>query len=179
MCRALLWEQRVPGSELVWQQTMTLGESSNESCWLTAEKGSPSPTSSVNPALVARSETGCPNRCLKWESQKSTSSVDHTGLWHEIGPETFSASSRILGWWGVRKPLPGLGSSWMRLWGWTSVSKGIGKHQRTLLDLILCLMLQENLTTRSNNAFARLPLFYVVSTLIKWQISWLTPSTFN
>lgn len=150
---------------------MTPDESSNRGYWLTAEKGSASSASFVNPALVAHSETGCPNRYLKWES--------HTGLWHEIGPEMFSASTRILGWWGMWKPLPELGSSWMRLWGWTLVSKGIGKYQCTLLDLILCLMLQENLTTRSNNPFAHLPSLSAVSTPIKCQIAWLTPHIFN
>lgn len=158
---------------------MTLVENSNEGYWLTAEKGTASSASFVNSALVAHSETGCPNRHLKWESQKSTGLVDHTGLWHEIGPEMFSVSRRILGWWGMWKPLPGLGSSWMRLWGWSLVSKEIGKHQCTLLDLILCLMLQEILTTRNNNPFAHLPSFSVVSTQIKCQNGWLTPHTFN
>lgn len=80
----------------------------------------------VNPALVVCSETGYPNRSLKWERQKSTSFIDHMGLGHEIGPETFSTSSRFLcfvGTW-MWKTLPELGSSWMRLWVQTSMPKG-------------------------------------------------------
>ena len=181
MGRALLWEQRSPGSDPGWQPAMALDECSHGSYWLTAEKGSPSPPSVVNPASVACSETGCPNRYLKWEGQKSTSLVGHMGLWHEIGPETFNASGRILGFWGtwMWKGLPGLRSSGTSLWVWTSTPNGTGKNLCPLLDLILRLMLQERLTTTSKNSLTCLALFSIVSTLIKCQISWVTPSAFT
>lgn len=104
MCRALLWEQRAPGSDPVWQQMMTLDECSNVSYWLTAEKESPSPASLVNPALVACSETDCPNRYLKWERPKSTSLVGHAGLQHSWDVQCLWQNFRLLGNLNVKRP---------------------------------------------------------------------------